>query len=219
MRHFLRFGLRHLSKMSEKINYPSAERNKIYILDVLKKHFDSSRPGDVLEIASGTGQHAAYFAKAFPNLVFHPSEFEDALFKSIQAYADDLPKKNVKPPALINVTADVATWPLACKKFDYIININMIHISEWACTLGLFRAAGKLLYPKGLMAMYGPYAENGVIKPESNVDFDESLKSRNPDWGLRDISDLEKLAATNGLILIDKCDLPSNNKCLIWQKK
>ncbi|XP_017768512.1 PREDICTED: UPF0585 protein CG18661 [Nicrophorus vespilloides] len=207
-------------KMTEKINYPSAERNKVYILDVLKKHFDSSRPGDVLEIASGTGQHAAHFAKHFQNLTFQPTEYEDALFRSIQAYAADaFPKKNIRQPILVDVSNDCDGWKLPLKRYDYMININMIHISPIECTEGLFRSAGKLLKPKGgLMATYGPYAEDGVIKPESNVDFDEDLKRRNPSWGLRDIDDLKKIAKENGIELIDKCDMPSNNKCLVWMK-
>lgn len=104
------------------------------------------------------------------------------------------------------------------KSFDFILNINMVHISEFACTEGLFANAGKLLKPKGKLFTYGPYAENGVLVPESNVNFDMGLRAQNPAWGVRDIVDLEKVAQKNGIKLIEKYDMPANNKCLVWQK-
>lgn len=101
---------------------------------------------------------------------------------------------------------------------DYIYNANMIHISPYECTIGLFENAGVYLKNDGLMITYGPYSKDGVITPESNVEFHASLKSRNPLWGIRDINDLVKLAEQNNLSLIDTVEMPANNKTLVWKK-
>lgn len=185
---------------------------------MLRKYLDPSKPGNVLEIGSGTGQHISYFAQHFPNLTFQPSEYETGLFESIRAYASDTPTNNVKNPVKIDVTTDSKTWNLGVDKFDYLINVNMMHISPYNCTLGLFNNAGKVLKSGGLMITYGPYAYNGVIEPQSNIDFDKSLRRQNSEWGLRDIKDLENVARDAGLTLLMKHDLPANNKCLAWQK-
>lgn len=184
----------------------------------MKKHFDTEKKGNVLEIASGTGQHISYFATHFPNLVFQPSEYDTSLFGSIAEYARETPTKNVKSPVKIDITTDPESWNLNTF-YDYLINVNMIHISPFACTVGLFQHGGKILKKEGLLVMYGPYAHNGIITPQSNINFDKGLKAQNPEWGLRDICDLEKLAENVGLELIKIYDLPSNNKCLVWRKK
>lgn len=198
-----------------KVKYPSAERNKPYILEILQKHFDSNKTGNVLEIASGTGQHVSYFAQHFPLLTFQPTEYEKSLFKSIEAYANDTPTKNVKTPIYVDVTTDSSTWNLNTK-YDYMININMMHISPYQCSVGLFKNASKLLQSNGLMITYGPYAFDGTLTPQSNVDFDRNLRTENPEWGVRDVKDLEKLANENNMKLLNLYDLPSNNKCLVW---
>lgn len=203
---------------SKKIHYPASERNKTHIIDVLKQHFNTEMPGNVLEIASGTGQHVSYFASHFPKLIFQPSEFEVSLFGSIEEYARDTPTKNVKNPIEIDITTDPVNWNLNLS-YDYMINVNMIHISPLECTVGLFKNGGKILKKGGVLVTYGPYAYNGVISPESNVNFDRSLRRQNPEWGLRDIVDLEKLAKEFGVSLLKIYDLPANNKCLVWKKE
>jgi len=203
--------------MSQKIQYPASERNKRPILEVLKKHFSSEEPGNVLEISSGTGQHASYFAEHFPKLTFQPSEYEKSLFNSIKAYARDTPTKNVKDPIEIDVSIPCELWNLEHKSYDYVININMIHISPNSCTEGLFKNTPRILKPGGLLVTYGPYAHNGVITPQSNIDFDKGLRMQNREWGLRDIKDLETLAKSNGIQLLHIYNLPANNKCLIWK--
>lgn len=209
------FKARYVS--SKKIVYPASERNKSPILEVLKQHFDAEQSGNVLEIASGTGQHASYFAAHFPNLRFQPSEHDTSLFESIEAYARETPTKNVESPIKIDVTADPKSWKVN-GAFDYLINVNMIHISPFECTIGLFKNGCAVLKNGGVLVTYGPYAHNGVITPESNVNFDRNLRRQNPEWGLRDIVDLEKLAAGFGVKLLKIYDLPANNKCLIWKK-
>ncbi|KAK4884670.1 hypothetical protein RN001_000941 [Aquatica leii] len=204
--------------MSQKIQYPASERNKQPILEVLQKHIPTNTQGNLLEIASGTGQHASFFAEHFPKLIFHPSEYDYSLFASLRAYAKDTPTKNVRDPIEIDVTTPYTSWNLSHQHYDYILNINMIHISPYSSTIGLFQNCSKLLKPNGLMIMYGPYACDGVIIPESNINFDRGLRMQNKEWGLRDIQDLKSLAAINNMELIEKYNLPANNMCLIWKQ-
>lgn len=184
---------------------------------MLKKHINPQIPGGtVLEISSGTGQHISYFAQQFPTLTFQPSEYEKTLFKSIQAYAIDTPTKNVKNPIYIDITTESTNWNTEGKLYDYMININMMHISPFQCTIMLFKNAAQVLKRNGLMITYGPYAYDGKLTPESNVNFDRNLRADNPEWGVRDIKDLEQIANDNKMELINMYDLPSNNKCLVW---
>lgn len=208
------------SKMSSrKMNYPSADRNKIHILEVLKKHLKTDGQGKVLELASGTGQHCSYFGTHFPNLEFQPSDIESSLFDSITAYADDTPTKNIRHPVKLDVSAsNIEDWNLN-EIFDYIICVNLIHVSPIECSIGLFRNGSKIMKPGGLIITYGAYAYKGVIEPQSNIDFDRSIRSQQPNWGLRDIIDLEKIAHEYGIVLKHKYDMPSNNKCLVWEKQ
>ncbi|CAG9860415.1 unnamed protein product [Phyllotreta striolata] len=205
------------SVLSGKLNLPPSERNKAPILGVLEKYFDKTKDGKVLEISSGSGQHVAYFAPNFPKLTFYPSEYEESLMDSIRAYAAEAPAKNIKDPVSIDVAEDWTKWNVP-NDFDYAININMIHIAPYPCTIGLFKNMGQVLKPGGLLVTYGPYANNGVLEPQSNRDFDKLLKARFPGAGVRDIQDLIKLAQEHGIRLKSMEDMPANNKCLIWEK-
>lgn len=202
---------------SKKIVYESSESNKIPILEVLQKYFDKYLDGQVLEIASGTGQHISYFAAHFPRLTFQPSENDTSLFDSIKAYAEETPTKNVKDPIRINITDDWATWNVP-NDFDYVININMIHVTPFSCTLALFKNVCGVLKIKGLLITYGPYANNGVLEPKSNKDFDRSIRARDPECGVRDIQDLVRVAEPHGMKIVKIHDMPANNKCLVWKK-
>ncbi|KAJ8967416.1 hypothetical protein NQ314_002923 [Rhamnusium bicolor] len=202
---------------SQKINYPASERNKTPIFEVLQKHFDKNIDGKVLEISSGTGQHVSYFASHFPRLIFQPSEYETSLFNSIKAYAKDTPTKNIKDPIRIDIVDDWKTWNVS-NDFDYVINVNMMHVAPFSCTIGLFKNISAVLKPRGILITYGPYANNGVLEPQSNRDFDSNIRARDPQCGVRDIQDLIKIAESYGIKLLHIYDLPANNKCLIWQK-
>ncbi|XP_068216018.1 methyltransferase-like 26 [Palaemon carinicauda] len=209
--------------MSEaKIVVEAAEKNKDPIFKVLEKVIPEKFGGDAslsaLEISSGSGQHAVYFAERFPKITFQPSDVEEKYIASIKEYISGAKLQNVKEPIVIDVSKPTSEWAttVAEKSLDVIININMIHITPYNCTEGLFAAAGKLLRAGGIMATYGPYAIHGEITPESNVSFNESLKSQNAEWGLRDIDDLEKEAKKNGLTFDAMFDMPANNKTLIW---
>lgn len=210
---------------------PAGERNKEPLLEVLEKYIDVNTKLSLLEISSGTGLHASYFAESFPNLTFQPSEFETGMFKSIKAYKlspwENRDLKNVLDPIFIDISKDLQEWeakfqdkPLRdCQNsFDYMLNINMMHISPFTCTEGLFKNSGILLKPGGILFTYGPYSVNGVLEPESNISFDRSLRSKDPAWGVRDVAELEKIAAINSLQLSATFNLPSNNKCLVWKK-
>lgn len=211
--------------MSEaKVVVKAAENNKDAIFKVLEKvlpeKFGNDASLSALEISSGSGQHVVYFAERFPKVVWQPSDIDERYLESIKAYITESKLENVKLPVTVDVTKDISEWPepLGANPVDVLLNINMVHITPWACTEGLFAAAAKILKPSGIMVTYGPYAIHGEISPESNVSFNESLKSQNAAWGLRDIDDLEKEAKKNGLNFDAMFDMPSNNKTLIWVK-
>ena len=207
---------------AKKLFAPSADRNKDPILETLEKFLhnynNEGHQQFCLEISSGTGQHVVYFAKHLPFITFQPSEFTVSNLPSIQEYITESGLPNVLSPLAIDVTDPIDRWNLRRKEYDLILNINMIHISPWQCTISLFEKAGQLLSKSGLLVTYGPYSVHGVISPESNVNFDQSLRARDKQWGLRDIDDLESIANKNGLQLGVVEDMPSNNKTLIWKR-
>lgn len=209
----------------EKLISPAATRNKDPILQVLKRFIlsDTDQIDDesplFLEISSGTGQHVAHFGPHFPGVKFQPSEVDKTLFKSISLYASSCPTKNILQPIYIDIQKRLSNYGFEEGSVDYMFNANMIHISPFCCTIGLFENAGVYLKPEALMITYGPYSKDGVITPESNIAFNTSLKARNPSWGIRDINDLIKLAGDNNLSLIDTVEMPANNMTLIWKKE
>ncbi|GAB0095229.1 UPF0585 protein CG18661 [Sergentomyia squamirostris] len=205
---------------------PSAERNRGAILDVLKRELaPCGECSIVLEIASGTGQHVVHFATEFPHVEFQPTEITPKLLESIRSFTESCPTKNIHPPVYVDITRPCESWSrdlfsgnFTGKGIDYIININMIHITPIETTEGLFRNSSKLLRAGGLLITYGPYGENGVITPESNVNFDRMLRSQDPRWGIKDLLALEKLASNFRINLVRQYAMPSNNRCVIWQK-
>jgi len=205
---------------SKKRFAPSAEKNKDPILGVLKKYLPTTENEQLcLEIASGTGQHVIHFASELPSISFQPSEYDETNLSSIQEYITDSKLSNILSPIRVDITSSIDQWNLVHQQYDLMVNINMIHISPWQCTLQLFRKAKQLLKSDGLLITYGPYANNGVISPDSNVKFNEYLIEKNPEWGLRDIRNLKVVASQNQFHLVAVEEMPSNNKSLIWKKK
>ncbi|ESO90395.1 hypothetical protein LOTGIDRAFT_123440 [Lottia gigantea] len=201
------------------IYFPAADRNKDPILEVLQKYFPVPKVGAV-EISSGTGQHVSHFAKSLPHIIWQPSEIDAQSIESIKAFIEHFNLKNVCQPIRGDVLQPVESWiPRAFKPCDFILCVNLIHISPWQCTLGLMKIAGKLLKPNGHLFLYGPFAMHGVIAPESNVQFHQTLRSRTSAWGLRDIDDVEKVANENGMKILEIIDMPANNKTVVFQKE
>jgi SAM-dependent methyltransferase len=203
------------SRGARKHHSPSASRNTDDILSALKPRLPAS--GLVLEIASGTGQHCAAFASEFPGLTFQPSDPDPAARASIDAWCGEASAGNIHPALDLNVVSQ--DWPAAVQgPISVIIAINLLHISPWAATQGLFAGAARLLAPDGMVVTYGAYMRGGRHTAPSNADFDASLKHRNPDWGVRDVDDVADVARLGGLELAENIGMPSNNMLLVWRR-
>lgn len=194
-----------------------AERNKQPILNLL--HQALPPQGKALEIASGTGQHVAWFAVGLPQWHWQPSDLDDVGFGSIQAHVAERNLPNVAAPVRLDVTA--ATWLATqsmAQQFDLVYCANMLHIAPWACCTGLMQGAARHLAPGGLLVTYGPYLEDGVPTSPGNLAFNTSLQTRNPAWGIRRREDVEQEAALAGLHLAQRHAMPANNLLLVWHR-
>lgn len=195
-----------------KLYSAACERNRAPILEVLRDVLPER--GLVLEIASGTGMHAAFVAAALPSIEWQPSDADDEALSSIEAWRDETGAPNLRPPVRLDVCA--AAWPI--ERADAIFNANMIHISPWAVTLGLFDGAARVLDAGAPLVMYGPYKRGGAHTAPSNASFDESLRARDPSWGVRDLAVVADEAAARGFDLERVVEMPANNLCVIYRK-
>ena len=187
---------------------PATLRNRDAITAVLADWLPPA--GTVLEVASGSGEHIVHFAAAFPHLAWRPSDPDPAALESIAAYVADRGCDNIAPPlALDTVTPD---WPIA--DADALLCINMVHISPWAATLGLFAGAARVLTAGAPLILYGPFVEADEPTAQSNQDFDASLRARDPAWGLRDVAAVMAVAADHGFAFTDRRAMPTNNLML-----
>ncbi len=198
---------------SAKRHAPATERNRKPIAAMLREALP--KQGLVLEIASGTGEHAVHFARQFPNIVWQPSDPDPEALSSIEAWRQEAGDANLLQPFQLDVSAEA--WPLG--RADAIVCINMVHISPWAAAEGLMRGAGQVLGSGGLLYLYGPYRQAGVETAPSNKAFDLSLKSRNPEWGLRYLEDVAAEAALHGLALEKVVPMPANNLSVLFRKE
>ena len=190
----------------------SVARNRDPILAVLERVLPDA--GLVLEIASGTGEHAIHFAAGMPTVTWQPSDPDPAMGDSIAGWAAEAGLENLRPPLTIDATA--ADWPVATA--DAVICINMVHIAPWDAAEGLMAGAGRVLSAGGILYMYGPYRVAGTHTAPSNAAFDADLRRRNPVWGVRDLNDITALAVRNGLGLVEIVDMPANNKSVLFRK-
>jgi len=191
---------------------PAAERNGKPIADELAKILPPT--GTALEIASGTGQHAVYFAQRFPGLSWIPSDCDADMLDSIRSWRETSELKNLQPPKFIDVRDD--HWPV--ESADVIVNINMIHISPWTSCIGLLDGVVRTISLEGLLFLYGPYRIAGQPTAPSNESFDASLRARNPAWGLRQTDRVITEAANRGLRLIRQANMPANNLSLVFRR-
>jgi len=193
---------------------PSTARNRQPILDVLAPRLpDKAR---VLEVASGAGEHAMFLAAALPPVRWQPTDRDADALASIAAWQASARLPNLAPPLRLDA-ADLATWPAG--PFDAVVCINMVHISPWAATEGLMAGAGRVLTSGGRLFLYGPFLEADVETAPSNLAFDQSLKSRDPAWGLRDLAEVTALAHANGLGFAERIAMPANNLVVMFEKR
>lgn len=194
---------------------PSAARNREPVLDVLRQILPAE--GRLLEVASGTGEHAVHVCAALPGIEWQPSERDETALASIAAWRTDAGLANLMPPLTLDVMVP-SWWQAVAAPIHVVLSLNMIHIAPWGAAQGLFEGAGALLDPDGMLILYGPFSRGGVHTAASNEEFDRSLKARDPLWGVRDIDDLDKLARATGLVFERAFDMPANNQTLVFRK-
>jgi hypothetical protein len=195
---------------------PATERNRQPILDVLQTVLPAT--GTVLEISSGTGEHATFFAPRLPTLRWQPSDPNPEARASITAWQQE-PIANLSPPIALDASAP--HWEVEDQGLEIgaIVNINMIHIAPWVACQGLMAGAGRILPPAGILYLYGPYKRNGEHTAPSNAAFDDSLRSRNPEWGVRNLETVIAEAQGQGLELSQIVEMPANNLSVVFQKQ
>jgi len=199
---------------------PAAERNKDAIYACLKERLPKS--GSLLEIASGTGEHAAHLCPLFPNIDWQATNFDEEHLTSAISWQEHCQLENFLPVLSLDACSDI--WPVEKNEythapFDALFNANMIHISPWAVCEGLFAGANRVLKTGGKLYLYGPFKLNGEHTSESNVKFEQWLKDKDPSFGVRDLADVIKVASANSLSHEESCGMPANNFIQVFVKK
>ena len=191
---------------------PATARNSEPLAEVLAEELPDR--GLVLEVASGSGEHAVFLARRFPALDWQPSDVDLEALASVDAWAAEAAVANLRPA--IALDAAQAAWPIAAA--DAVLCVNMVHISPWSAAGGLFTGAGRILTSGAPLVLYGPFIEPGRETAPSNLAFDQSLKQRNSEWGLRNTADLDALAADHGLRRTARHAMPANNLVLVYRR-
>ena len=194
---------------------PAADRNKQAILEVLLTVLPER--GSALEIASGTGQHVAWFSASLPGWTWQPSDAQPDGFASVNVWVTEQGVRNVQSPVVIDVMA--LNWLPGQKFFDLIYCANMLHIAPWATCAALMHGSAQQLAPGGRLVTYGPYLEDGVPTSPGNLAFGQSLRESNPAWGIRRLEDVALEAAKAGLELIARHAMPANNLLMVWARQ
>jgi SAM-dependent methyltransferase len=197
-------------------------RNHEPIWAVLSRWIED-KPGNVLEVGSGTGQHIIEFARKAPHLLWWPSDYDPRNIESIDAWRQVSHVQNVEPARHVDVCA--LEWGLSpedsatLSDLTAIFCANVIHISPWRTARGLMWGASQRLHPGGRLFLYGPFKQDGRHTAPSNEAFDQSLRARNPEWGVRDINDVRNVAEEHGLMLAEIEPMPANNMILIFERR
>lgn len=192
---------------------PATRRNRDPILAVLSRVLPEE--GLVLEIASGTGEHIAWFAGRLPRLTWQPSEPDPELHAAVASRVSGANLPNLRPP--LSIRAESADWGV--DRADAVLAFNMTQVSPWAATEGLFAGAARVLAPGGALVIYGPFRRAGRHTAASNAAFDAGLKRRDPAWGVRDTEALDALAAANGLDPDELVEMPANNLTIVYRRR
>ena len=192
---------------------PAAQRNREPIAEVLIEWLPDS--GLVLEVASGTGEHAVWFAERFPGLQWQPSDAHPDALASIAAWQQGAGLPNVLRPVVIDAS-NPADWPI--ERADAVLNINMAHISPWPASLGLIAGASRMLPSGAPLILYGPWLKDDIETVPSNLAFDADLKARDPEWGLRRVEDFAEAAEVEGFQLVETRGMPANNLMLLFAR-
>jgi hypothetical protein len=194
------------------LDFPATHKNREAIARVLARFFPSNETLHILEVASGSGQHALYFGQQFPKWVFQPSDLESQSLKSIGAYIAHHQPDNVHQPIALDVASQ--QWPVQ-RDFQALLAINLIHIAPWETTLCLFLGAKRHFIPA--VFLYGAYRQKGRHTAASNQRFDLSLRQRNPEWGVRCLDEVQEVAARNGYALDTVVKMPANNLSVLFR--
>lgn len=208
--------------MTDLPSSPAAERNKQPILEVLQRVLPAS--GRLLELASGTGQHAAWLSLRLPGWQWQPTEVNSAALPTIAAWSRALQATQVLPPFLLN--ASESEWPVDeetlvsvfDRPFDAVYCANLLHISPASLCAPLMAGAARHLVQGGLLLIYGPFIEDGIETSPGNLAFDASLRNQNPGWGIRHLNEVERIAKSAGLLLRERIAMPANNLMLVFAK-
>ena len=190
----------------------AAERNKGPIAETLADIVPAA--GLVLEIASGSGQHVTHFATLFRQLTWQPTDVAPQAIASIEAYRKEAELANLLPPLVLDVTTDA--WPI--ERASMVLSINMIHIAPWQASVGLLRGAARVLEGDAPLVLYGPFVIDGDYVAPSNVAFDQRLRGENPDWGIRELRDVERAAKHSGFLLERIVSRPANNQVVVFRR-
>jgi SAM-dependent methyltransferase len=201
------------------LHAPTFERNGAPILEALRNLLPSTPAGAVIEIGCGSGQHGVALATAFQDRAIVPTDIVEAHRASAAAHAAAAGLSNVALPRALDASTDWADQVADVAPIAMVLAINVVHIAPWTVAEGLFRGAARVLAPGGLLTLYGPFRKNGEAMAPSNEAFDESLRQRDPRWGIRSIDDLDSLAGADGLALAQELAMPANNRIVAWRRR
>eukprot|EP00427_Karlodinium_veneficum_P066030 CAMPEP_0169307736 /NCGR_PEP_ID=MMETSP1017-20121227/1467_1 /TAXON_ID=342587 /ORGANISM="Karlodinium micrum, Strain CCMP2283" /LENGTH=228 /DNA_ID=CAMNT_0009401075 /DNA_START=74 /DNA_END=760 /DNA_ORIENTATION=- len=202
---------------NERNQLPILEKLQAYLPECASPPAEGSRPLDVLEVASGTGQHAAFLATRLHNVIWQPTDYDPVCIKSTDLWTDDL-RNIVKPASVLDVTCEASSLPFPASSFDIIYNCNMIHLAPIQVLHGFCACVGVLSRPGAKLFIYGPFKVGGEHVSESNAEFDRKLRERDESWGIRGVEEVQSQMAKHEFAFLAKEEMPNNNFLLVFEK-